>query len=422
MNLGTGSAFGLLLIGIAQMTLPEVSSDALTNPLPQRLYAYPAGEVETRWITPENPDGEKGKGGMENRGAKGHPFASIGAGETLQLLDIEGSGVITRIWITVSDRDPVALRSLRLDMYWDDAPTPAVSAPLGDFFGAINGKSVPMETELFANPEGKSFNCFIPMPYRKGARITVTNEASKVLGLITYEINLVQTAEPDDTALYFHAHWRRERWTTLGRDFEILPKVSGRGKFLGTHIGVIEKPGNEGWWGEGEVKIYLDGDDPHPTLVGTGTEDYIGSGWGQKVFQNRYTGSLFSEDGQIGFYRYHIPDPVYFREDCRVTIQVMGSLPKKQAQVFLKKEGVNARPVAIVSIQDGLRYTRLLEDNPDRTVDGPLEAEQEWVAFYREDDFSAVAFFYLDKPENGLPPLAPVEERTVGLTEGPSSS
>lgn len=421
MIMGTWSVFWLAF-GMAQMTLPATSLATLGEPLGQPLFHFPAADVETRWVTPENPSGEKGRGGVENQGAKGRPFASIGPGETLDLLDIEGAGAITRIWVTLSDRDPVFLRSLRLDMFWDDAPTPAVSVPLGDFFGAINGKSLPMETDLFTNPEGKSFNCLIPMPFRKGARITVTNEASKVLGLITYEVNLIRMGEPDENAMYFHAYWRRERWTRLGEDFEILPKVVGRGRFLGTHIGVIEKPGNEGWWGEGEVKVYLDGDDPFPTLVGTGTEDYIGSGWGQKVFQNRYTGSLFNEDRQIGFYRYHVPDPVYFRDDCRVTIQVMGSLPKKDAQVFLKKQGIKAIPVAIVSIQNGLRYTRLLEDHPDRTVDGPLEADQEWVAFYREDDFSAVAFFYLDKAENGLPPLAPVEARTVGLIEGKPSS
>jgi len=380
------------------------------------MFEFPESGVETRWYTPENPDGIKGQGGMENRGAKGHPFGTIAAGETATILDIEGSGIVQRIWLTLSEFSPAFLRSIRLDMYWDNAATPAVSTPLGDFMAAINGKILPMENAFFSSPEGKSFNCVIPMPFRTGARITLTNEASEAVRLYTYEVNVLRTPQHAENVLYFHASWRRERWTEPGRDFEILPAVKGKGRFLGAHIGVIQKPGYEGWWGEGEVKVYLDGDAEFPTLVGTGTEDYIGAGWGQKVFQNRYAGSLFNEEGQVGFYRYHMPDPVYFHEDCRVTIQVMGSLPKKQALEFFRKEGVSAKPVAIVSIEGGLRFTKLLEENPERTLESPMLFDQEWVVFYREDDFSAVAFFYLDRPENGFAPLAPLEVRTAGLS------
>lgn len=380
------------------------------------LFEYPESDVETRWYTPENPQGLKGKGGMENQGAKGHPFGTIAAGETATLLDVDGSGIVQRMWITLSEFDPVFLRALRLDMYWDDAASPAVSTPLGDFMAAINGKILPMENALFSSPEGKSFNCLIPMPFRTAARITLTNESNKVVRLYTYEINVLHTPSHEEDTLYFHAFWRRERWTEIGRDFEILPAVKGRGRFLGAHIGVIQKEENEGWWGEGEVKVYLDGDEQFPTLVGTGAEDYIGAAWGQKVFQNRYTGSLFNEEGQVGFYRYHIPDPIYFREGCRVTIQAMGSLPKKEAVEFLRRDGVNAKPVAIVSIEGGLKFTKLLEDDPDRTLEGPMQYEQEWVVFYREDDYSAVAFFYLDRPENGLPALAPLAKRTAALS------
>jgi hypothetical protein len=391
--------------------------------LPTTLFEYPEAEVESRWYTPENPQGLKGQGAMANQGAKGSPFGTIAAGETVSLLDVEGSGIVQRMWITLSEFSPVSLRALRLDMYWDKAETPAVSVPLGDFMAAINGKILVMENALFSSPEGKSFNCIIPMPFRTAARIDLTNESDNAVRLYTYEINVLHTPRHEEEVLYFHTSWRRERWTELGRDFEILPKVTGKGRFLGAHIGVIQKEENEGWWGEGEVKVYLDGDEEFPTLSGTGTEDHIGAAWGQQVFQNRYTGSLFNEDGQIGFYRYHIPDPLYFREDCRVTVQVMGSMAKKLALEFFKKEGVEVKPVAIVSIQNGLHYTNLLEEEPDRTVEGPMLYDQEWIIFYRRDDYSATAYFYLDRPENGLPALASLEARTEGLsTEKPEQA
>lgn len=407
---------GRLLLAVATLAWCAI---AQASPLPATLFEYPEAEVESRWYTPENPQGIKGKGGMANQGAKGSPFGTIAAGETVSLLNIEGSGIVQRMWITLSEFDPVSLRALRLDMYWDQAATPAVSAPLGDFMAAINGKIQVMENALFSSPEGKSFNCIIPMPFRTAARIDLTNESEHAVRLYTYEVNVLHTPQHNEDVLYFHASWRRERWTELGRDFEILPKVEGKGRFLGAHVGIIQKEENEGWWGEGEVKVYLDGDTEFPTLVGTGTEDHIGAAWGQQVFQNRYTGSLLNEGGQVGYYRYHIPDPLYFREDCRVTVQVMGSMAKKLALEFFKKDGVHVKPVVIVSIEDGLKYTNLLEENPERTVEGPMLYDQEWIIFYRQDDYSAVAFFYLDRPENGLPPLPARETRTEGLSTQP---
>lgn len=375
------------------------------------LYVVPE-RGESRWATPENPGAEKGRGGTTNRGAKGRPFAKIDAGGTLTLLDIAGSGIVTRIWLTLSELDPVSLRSIRIDMYWDDAELPAVSAPLGDFFCGIHGDRRALENHFFANPEGKSFNCFIPMPYRRRARIILTNESPSVVRLITYEVNLVSGVEHGDETLYFHAHWRRERWTTLGRDFEILPRVHGRGRYLGAHIGIIQKAGNMGWWGEGEVKVFVDGDDAYPTLVGTGTEDYIGTGWGLTGFSLRYQGGHIDDAGRIAMYRYHVLDPVFFREDCRVTLQQLGNIYRDRLQDVPCE--VKTKPVALVSWKNGLRYAGLLERAPERTLNDP-SLEEEGVIHYREDDVCALALFYLDTSQNALPPLVDADARTTGL-------
>ena len=130
----------------------------------------------SHWTSPETRDAPRGQGGRENQGAKGHPYDTIRAGESLVLADIQGSGIIRRIWITVENRTPVMLRSLRLEMFWDDATRPAVSAPLGDFFGAALGQTVVFENALFSSPEGRSFNTIVPMPFRRAARLVVTNE------------------------------------------------------------------------------------------------------------------------------------------------------------------------------------------------------------------------------------------------------
>ena len=378
------------------------------------LYRLPA-TGETRWATFENPDAEKGAGGQRNQGAKGSPFGSIGAGETLTLLDVEGSGLITRIWITSSHLSPAHLRAMRIDMYWDGEEEPAVSSPLGDFFGAIHGVVQPYETIFVSSPEGKSFNCYFPMPYRDGARITITNESDDIISLIVYEINFLTDVEHSEDVMYFHAHWRRERWTTLGEDFTVLPHVEGKGRYLGTHIGVIEKPGNRGWWGEGEVKIFLDGDTTYPTLCGTGTEDYVGTGWGFRGYEHSYQGGWTRpQQRRIGMYRYHTVDPVFFKQEIRITMQQMGNIYKHMFAEL--QETANVKAVAICSWKKGFHYTNLLEPDPDRTLETP-ETDEEGVLHYREDDVCAVTMFYLDRPANGLPPLAPVGQRTQAMPD-----
>ncbi len=187
-------------------------------------------DVSTRWSTPENPNGQPSAGARENGGAKGRAFVSLPAGHTHTLLETTGSGRVTRLWLTVMDRSPAMLRALRLEMFWDGESTPAVAVPLGDFFGANLGRTAPFHSALLANPEGRSFVCEIPMPFRKGAKIQITNDGAKDLSHLFYDVDFLTDSGWENSTLYFHAVWRRENPTALGRDFEILPNVRGKGR------------------------------------------------------------------------------------------------------------------------------------------------------------------------------------------------
>ena len=269
------------------------------------------------------------------------------------------------------------------------------------------------KTSSYANPEGRSFNCYIPMPFRRAARITLTNESGHDIDSLFYDVDVLMTTRPDLDALYFHAIFRRERWTEPGRDFEILPRVLGEGRFLGVHFGVITAPDITGWWGEGEVKMYVDGDQTLPTIAGTGTEDYIGTGWGQGLFQNRFAGCTVADEKSrhYAFYRYHIPDPVYFHRDLRVTIQQMGGDTKINVLKMLQR-GVNIRPV---SIAEKSRFERLLDLPPAYDLAKDPAPDGAWVNMYQRQDVCAVALFYLDSPQNALPHLPSAERRREAL-------
>lgn len=322
-------------------------------------------------------------------------------------MELEGSGTIKRMWITISDRSPEMLRSLKIEMFWDHAKTPAVSVPFGDFFGMGLGKKVPFENALFSDPEGRSFNCIIPMPFQKHARIRITNESEKDLEAIFYDVNVLM--EPHDSnMLYFHAYWNRQQSTTLGEDYRILPKVYGSGRFLGTNIGVFTAPEyGDTWFGEGEVKIYLDGDTTHPSLVGSGTEDYIGTAYGQGPFSHQYQGSPIADakKGAYAFYRYHIPDPVFFYENMEVTIQQIGGAPAEKVREMIKN-GVPFKPVSVSN-----KSFHKLMDLPQPVDLNHPDLLKGWTNFYRQDDVSATAYFYLNKPTNDLPQLPEVTKR-----------
>jgi hypothetical protein len=374
---------------------------------------YEFQDMEPRWNSFENPTSEKGAGGKENKGAKGHPYDYLKAGESKTLMDVTGSGMITRMWFTIQDRSPLMLRSLKIEMYWDGEQKPAVSAPFGDFFGNGLGRLVKHESELFSSGEGRSFNCFIPMPYKTGARVVVTNEGTQDLDMLFYDINFVELNDWNNNNLYFHCYWNRDTATTPGVDYTILPKIEGKGRFLGVNFGVIANPiYNKSWWGEGEVKMYLDGDAELPTLIGTGTEDYIGTAWGQGAFINRYTGCPVAdtENDHWTFYRYHIPDPIYFNREFRADIQAMGGNMKEQV-IDMQENGA---PLIPVTIQEGQVFMGLMDSIP------PVDLKREdlmngWTNFYRSDDWSSAAYFYLDKPSSNLPALANSNFRTYRL-------
>jgi Protein of unknown function (DUF2961) len=372
----------------------------------QELYQMPAG-VTSRVSSPENLNGLKSKGAMTNNGAKGSAFTSLKAGNSIALLDIKEAGTIQRIWCTLSDRSPYMLRSLRLLMYWNESTKAAVDVPFGDFFCAAL-QPVAFQSALFSDPEGRSFNCTIPMPFQRGARIVLRNESQKDLDLLFFDIDFVTKTQPDSAALYFHACWTRTNHAAVGTDAVLLPEVKGRGRFLGISVGVnVDSAYAPTWWGEGEFKCFLDGDSNYPTIAGTGTEDYIGTGWSEGRFAHQYQGCLLAESaaGKYAFYRFHIPDPIYFQSACKVTIQQIGGFFRPDV-LTLQKKGV---PMQIVS-SSGVSGFRGAFNNRGKSNVTEGDAK-DWVNFYRSDDYSATAYFYLDRPDSDLPELAPLAQR-----------
>lgn len=374
----------------------------------QELYTMPSG-IQSAMSSFENPNGIKGQGGKTNKTAKGNAFESLKAGESKTLLNIKGAGIIQRMWFTVNDRSPEMLRSLHLQIFWDDAAKPAVDAPFGDFFGVGLGLTATFESALFSSPQGRSFNCYIAMPFKKAARFVLTNESKTNLPLLFFDIDFVRLEQPPADMLYFHAYWNRQQTSALGNDFEMLPHIEGKGRFIGVNIGVnADTLYGDSWFGEGEVKMYIDGDKNNPTINGTGTEDYIGTGWGQGVYSNRLQGCTIADEKkkQYTFYRFHIPDQVYFYKDFKATIQQIGGADINLART-LQQKGVLFKPVSVATDTGFVRLFELPET--------PLLQDENfpngWVNFYRVDDYSATSYFYLDKPEGNLPALAAVAER-----------
>ena len=300
-------------------------------------------DERSRSITAENPDGSKGAGGQAasdlGPGRKGRPCVTVESGETFTLADVDGSGVIRHVWLTVSGGDAAndhALRNIVLRAYWDGEDDPSVEVPVGDFFCNGHGRFATVESmPIVAAPKG-GFNCYFPMPFRDGARLTVESEHDDDV-LLFYQIDYSEEAVDDDVAT-FHAQWRRTNPTERGEDHTILDGVEGEGQYVGTYLAWTAL--GDHWWGEGEVKFYLDGDEEFPTLCGTGTEDYVGGAWcflppgaesaaDAETYSTPYLGYPLSEsDGAHptyhGLYRWHVPDPIRFREDLRVTVQAIG--------------------------------------------------------------------------------------------------
>ncbi|MES2329941.1 MAG: glycoside hydrolase family 172 protein [Bacteroidota bacterium] len=372
----------------------------------QELYTMPKGQ-QFRISSFENLNGIKGNGGQTNGGAKGNAFEPLKAGESKTLLEITNPGIIQRIWVTIGDRSFKMLRSLRLRMYWDGDTKPAVDVPFGDFFMAPLGRPVAFQSALFSNPEGRSFNCYIPMPFQKGAKVIITNEGNVDLRQLYYDIDFISLDKPQKDVLYFHANWNREIKGLAEKDFEMLPRVEGKGRFLGVNVGVnVDSSYGTTWWGEGEVKMYMDGDKELPTFNGTGTEDYIGTGWGEAVFMHQYQGCMVADEKkkQYSFYRFHVPDQIYFYKDFKATLQKMGGGDDEQVKQ-LKEKGVVLQEISVIT-RNG--FARLV-DKPVAMTDPNFP--KGWVNFYRVDDYSATAYFYLDKTSSNLPELVNVKER-----------
>lgn len=398
------SVIMLLVLSIA------VSAQNLYDPVPEG--------VRTRWVSPENPTGEKGKGGMTNQGAKGYAFYIIQPGETKTIFDVEGAGVIERMWTSGTIlNNKEQRRAVRIDMYWEGEKKPAVSAPIGDFFGIAHGLLSSFESDILMSPEGRSFNSTIPMPFKESALITITNESKKEVWM-WFDINYLAMDKMDDDILYFHAYWNRDLKTTLGEDYVVLPKVEGSGRYIGANFGVLGGLEYKGtWFGEGEVKMFLDGDTDYATLVGTGTEDYIATGWGQRVFNTSYAGSFISdrEHEIYAFYRYHLKDKVYFHEDIKVTIQQMGAANKEK---FIKpwiESGVEAIPTNFIDKRSGKTEQGHLMYEGGTEFFMSDEFPAGGAKYYRCDDVCATAYFYLDKPSSKLPELPPLELRKAKL-------
>jgi hypothetical protein len=345
----------------------------------------------SRAITAENPRGEKGAGGAATSllgpGRKGRAYLGLDVGQTAMLAEIDGPGVIRHIWMTVADQTAehdFVLRDLVLRMWWDEESEPSVEVPLGDFFcNGFGARCDVMSLPIVVAPHG-GMNSYLPMPFARRARVGITSEHPVPIEAFFYQIDYQLVDELPPGIGYLHAQWRRERATTIGRDYAVLDGVHGRGKYIGTYLAIAAL--ERYWWGEGEMKFFIDGDDALPTICGTGTEDYVGGAW---AFQRELGGvdprpvtysapyfgypyhatadqarqSPYARETtpQHGMYRWHLLDPISFESDLRVTLQQIG--------------------------HDGRRL------------------------FERSDDVSSVAYWYQDEPHGPFPALPGPEQR-----------
>lgn len=365
----------------------------------QALYEVP-DNLQSRWISFENPTGAKGAGGQASEGRKGSPSKTIKAGETVTLAAIEGPGTIRRIWCTVTGK-PEILRGMVLRIYWENQSVPSVEAPLQDFFGIPFARQTAFESALFSNPEGRSFNCYVPMPFKKSARIVIENQ-SKEETILFYDVDYTLGDNLPNDLCYFHAHYRRENPTRPKRDFQVLPQVWGKGRLLGFNVGIrmLGEYKDTEWFGEGEMKIYLDGDQALPTLVGTGTEDLVGSAWGLGKFNHRFQGCLLTskDDGVWGFYRYFIPDPVYFQSGLRVELQQISGT---RAHDMLKRKTPPDYP-ELVSTHKPFDPAKQGKDDDWLNIEGP-------------QDVCATAYWYQTLPSPKFDPLDSYDLRMKDL-------
>ena len=341
---------------------------------------------ETRSICPENRTGEKGMGGRTpleagtakaaardlGTGWKVNPYLHIAPGETIELAAMKGPGVIRHIWLTPTG----VWRNQIIRFYWDDSAVPSVECPLGDFFACGWGRYAPVNSLAVCVNPGSAFNCYWSMPFRKNCRITLENRNDDKV-TVYYQITYTLQPVPENAG-YFHAQFRRANPLPYKSDYTILDGVQGKGQYVGTYMawGV----NNRGWWGEGEIKFFLDGDIDFPTICGTGTEDYFCGSYNfenqqtheYEEFSTAYSGlpqvirpnRLYDSQMRFGLYRWHITDPICFQKDIKVTIQALGW-------------------------RSGGRYLPL------------------------QDDIASVAYWYQDAPAKAVPPLGSRDELEI---------
>ncbi len=312
-----------------------------------------SASAESRIVSPENPTGEKGKGAMAvpdpsnpdlafsqaavdlGRGWKVRPFVKVKPHDTVTMMDVLGSGVIEHIWMATSPDWKGNGRASVLRFYWDGEETPSIEAPMTDFFAIGHDVFARVNSLPVVDVPTSAMNCYWPMPFRKHARITFTNDSEKELPLLTYQIDYLKTPVPEDVGS-FHAQWRRAVTDRKHPEYTILDGVKGEGRYVGTFLAWTQL--SDGWFGEGEVKFFLDGDKEFPTIAGTGTEDYFGASYGfPETYSSPYSGCTLHEVGKDGppkwsLYRWHIMDPIIFHSDMRVTIQALGWWPNAKYQ------------------------------------------------------------------------------------------
>jgi hypothetical protein len=344
--------------------------------------------LDSRAVTFENPTGQRGAGGQACSGRKGSPSRRLAANERVILADLRGPGTLRHIWMTFPPAPPEVMRALWLEVFYDGADAPSVSVPCLDFFGMPHGRPVAYASALTAAQEGRGFNSYLPMPFRDAVRVELTNSAARPMDLY-YQIDYTLEPRLPDHAGYLHVTFRRENPTVQRRDFVIADDFHGPGRFIGCNVGVrVIDPGF--WYGEGEVKVYRDGDVTYPTICGTGLEDYVGSAWGLGPHHAPYAGAPLdvrsptggSNPEFVGFYRWHLSDPIMFERDLRVTIQQIGFVLFFAGQEEAFEQYAKTNPAA------GRGWQR--DPRPGVLAQGIAE---------RVDDYCSTAYVYCRTPQ-----------------------
>jgi len=349
-----GLLFLATLVGLAWMVRWETEAStpsASTRPISTRPFngltsglgdLYRLSKAKTRSISAENFTGEKGKGGMATEGTEAYSARDLGRSwkvspsvhikpkQVFTIADIQGPGAIQHIWMTPTGNWRFSI----LRVYWDGETTPSVEAPVGDFFASGWGRYAQINSLPIAVNPGSAFNSYWTMPFRKSARITMENLADEEMELY-YQVTYALTEIGDDAG-YFHAQFRRMNPLPYKQVYTLLDGVKGEGHYVGTHMSWGAN--RDGWWGEGEIKFYMDGDTDYATIVGTGTEDYFCGSYNfesekQVVsFSTPFSGfsvvpkpdGVRQSQRRFSLYRWHITDPIRFDKDLKVTIQALG--------------------------------------------------------------------------------------------------